>query len=123
MALFPERLKALRNNFGLSQQKLADIIGNISKSSINMYERGSREPSFETMEAFADFFNVDLDYLYGKSDTPNRSAIIQSSNLSPLSLSPHERQLVLAYRQHPEMQAAVDTLLHLPAEEFITKNA
>lgn len=124
MALFPERLKALRNNFGLSQQKLADIIGNISKSSINMYERGAREPSFETMEAFADFFNVDLDYLYGKSDIPNRSAVLtQPANDASLALSAHERELVLAYRQHPEMQAAVDTLLHLPIETIKAKNA
>ena len=70
---FSDRLRSLRVNFGLSQQKLADSIGNVSKSSINMYERGEREPSLETMEAFADFFNVDLDYLYGKSDVPNRS--------------------------------------------------
>lgn len=124
MALFPERLKALRNNFGLSQQKLADVIGNISKSSINMYERGAREPSFETMEAFADFFNVDLDYLYGKSDIPNRSAVLtQPVNNASLALSPHEHELVLAYRQHPEMQAAVDTLLHLSSEMIKAKNA
>ena len=70
---FSDRLRSLRVNFGLSQQKLADSIGNVSKSSINMYERGEREPSLETMEAFADFFNVDLDFLYGKSDVPNRS--------------------------------------------------
>ena len=70
---FSDRLRSLRVNFGISQQKLADSIGNVSKSSINMYERGEREPSLETMEAFADFFNVDLDYLYGKSDVPNRS--------------------------------------------------
>lgn len=69
MALFPERLKALRNNFGLSQQKLADIIGNISKSSINMYERGSREPSFETMEAFADFF-MSILIIFTENQTP-----------------------------------------------------
>ena len=73
MANFAERLRALRVNFGLSQQKLADKLGGVSKSSINMYERGEREPGLEMMEAFADFFNVDLDYLYGKSDVPNRS--------------------------------------------------
>ena len=37
-----------------------------------MYERGEREPGIETLEAIADFFNVDLDYLIGKSDIPNR---------------------------------------------------
>lgn len=71
MASFAERLRALRIAKGLSQQDLSKQIGSISKSSINMYERGEREPSFETLEAFADYFNVDLDYLMGKSDIAN----------------------------------------------------
>ena len=52
MSKFSERLKLLRNNVLISQQYLADIIG-ISKSSINMYERGEREPSLETLEAIS----------------------------------------------------------------------
>ena len=113
MAIFSERLRTLRNNFGLSQQKLADKIGTVSKSSINMYERGDREPGLETMEAFADFFNVDIDYLYGKSDIPNRSREENSIHFSAESfiLSPHEKTVVIAYRSNPEMQAAVDRLL------------
>lgn len=113
MAIFSERLRTLRNNFGLSQQKLADKIGTVSKSSINMYERGDREPGLEAMEAFADFFNVDIDYLYGKSDIPNRSREENSIHFSAESfiLSPHEKTVVIAYRSNPEMQAAVDRLL------------
>lgn len=37
-----------------------------------MYERGEREPGFETLEAIADYFNVDMDYLLGKSDHRNK---------------------------------------------------
>jgi repressor LexA len=94
MANFAERLRALRINFGLSQQKLADKLGGVSKSSINMYERGEREPGLEMMEAIADFFNVDLDYLYGKSDTPNRlkAGTALPSNIIPM---PEMRQLPL----------------------------
>jgi len=66
MNIFAIRLRALRRNAKLSQSDLANIIG-MSKSSVNMYERGEREPSFETMEAIADFFNVDMDFLYGRS--------------------------------------------------------
>lgn len=33
-----------------------------------MYENGDREPDFETLEVIADFFNVDMDYLMGRSD-------------------------------------------------------
>ena len=56
------RLKELRVSAGLSQQALADATS-ISKSSINMYERGDREPGLDTIEAFADFFNVDEKHL------------------------------------------------------------
>ena len=42
-----------------------------------MYERGEREPGLEMVENIADFFNVDVDYLFGKSDIPNR-ALMQS---------------------------------------------
>lgn len=61
---FNQRLKELRAKRNLSQQALADKIG-ISKSSINMYERGEREPSIETLKVFADFFNVDMNHLLG----------------------------------------------------------
>lgn len=125
MSCFSDRLRNLRKNYGLSQQKLADAIGSISKSSINMYERGDREPGLETMEAFADFFNVDLDYLYGKSDVPNRAHL---PNVAPhekgFSLSPHELQVLLAYRSHPEAQPFVDKLLGVePEAETVPRHA
>lgn len=71
MSKFSMRLRELRISRELSQQKLADIMGT-SKSSINMYERGEREPGIEMLEAFADYFNVDLNYLLGTSNIPNR---------------------------------------------------
>ena len=82
MILFHERLRQLRTEKRISQQALADQLG-ISKSSINMYERGEREPGFEMMEAIADYFNVDMDYLYGKTDVRNRAHIADQSNAIP----------------------------------------
>mgnify|MGYP004462731137 CR=1 FL=1 len=67
MAQFDKILRLLRNEKGMSQQELADALG-ISKSSINMYERGERQPNFEVLEAIADFFNVDIDYLLGRTN-------------------------------------------------------
>lgn len=66
MAQFDRILKLLRTEKEMSQQELADALG-ISKSSINMYERGERQPNFEVLEAIADFFNVDIDYLLGRT--------------------------------------------------------
>ena len=66
MAQFDKILKLLRNERNMSQQELADALG-ISKSSINMYERGERQPNFEILETIADYFNVDIDYLLGRT--------------------------------------------------------
>lgn len=89
MPNFNERLKLLRTEKNLSQQDLADQISLIlggskscSKSSINMYERGEREPGFEMMEAFADFFNVDMEYLLGKSEFRSKFAWLDSIDKS-----------------------------------------
>ena len=79
MAQFDNILKLLRSERNMSQQELADALG-ISKSSINMYERGERQPNFELLETIADFFNVDIDYLLGRTNkttkiiTPNTIA-------------------------------------------------
>jgi transcriptional regulator with XRE-family HTH domain len=67
MADFARIFKLLRTEKNLSQQELADRLG-ISKSAVSMYERGEREPAFEALEAIADFFNVDIDFLLGRSD-------------------------------------------------------
>lgn len=77
MPKFSDRFKQLRTERRLSQQNLADQLG-ISKSSVNMYERGEREPGLEAIEAIADFFNVDVDYLMGRSDRPNNNEWIRS---------------------------------------------
>lgn len=66
MANFAKVFKDLRNNLKLTQQDLADKLG-LSRSAIGMYEKGEREPDFETLELIADFFNVDMDYLLGRT--------------------------------------------------------
>lgn len=57
--MFSDQLKKLRKKAGLSQIELADALG-IAKSSVSMYESGVRKPKYETIEQFADFFNVDI---------------------------------------------------------------
>lgn len=87
MPKFNDRLKLLRRESGLSQMDFAKQLG-LSKSSVNMYERGEREPSLETLEAIADYFNVDMDYLLGKSEHRNKNqwlkSIDQSTDLEKL---------------------------------------
>jgi transcriptional regulator with XRE-family HTH domain len=71
MSMFAVRLRLLRQERCISQQRLADEIGT-SKSSVNMYERGEREPGIETVTKIAEYFNVDVDYLFGTSDIRRR---------------------------------------------------
>lgn len=66
---YGDRIRELRKAAGYSQSELAKLVG-VSKSSINMYERSEREPGYETTEALADVFNVNLEYLLGRSDNP-----------------------------------------------------
>lgn len=68
---FKERLISLRKEKGLTQDKFAELMG-VSKSAISMYENGNRTPDFELEEKIADYFNVDLDYLRGRSNIRNR---------------------------------------------------
>lgn len=72
MGNFKDMLKYLRVRNNLSQSELADKLG-VSKSTVSMYEVGKREPDFETLEAIADFFNVDMNFLLGKAgcETPD----------------------------------------------------
>ena len=66
MAAFADMLSYLRKREGLSQVQLAQKTG-LTRSAIGMYETGKREPDFETLEIFADFFNVNMDTLMGKA--------------------------------------------------------
>lgn len=64
---FAERFKALRIENNLTQKDISDDLG-ISKSAIGMYENGNREPNFDLLCKISDYFNVDIDYLLGKSN-------------------------------------------------------
>lgn len=63
---FAKRLKELRVSRGLTQDDLAREL-RLVKSSISMYENGKRKPSFEVLEAIADYFNVNMDTLYSSA--------------------------------------------------------
>ena len=84
MSTFSTRLRALRKERGLSQQELGKQMG-ISKSSVNMYERGDREPGIAVLEELAAFFSVDLNYLLGHTDTlPDNILPLPSMRRIPL---------------------------------------
>ena len=68
--MFSDRLKELREEKGLTQIQLAEIL-NISKSAIANYESGLREPKNNRLwKKIASYFNVTVDYLMDIPDTP-----------------------------------------------------
>lgn len=55
------RIKDLRLEKGVSQNKLAKALG-LTQQAISAYENGLREPDLETLNKIANFFNVSVDY-------------------------------------------------------------
>ena len=64
------KLKELRKKRNLSQVRLA-IELNMTQNSISRYETGEREADYKTLIIFADYFNVSVDYLLGRTENPN----------------------------------------------------
>lgn len=67
MGNFQIIFRKLRTSSRLTQNEMAEKLG-ISRSTIGMYETGAREPDFETLEKIADYFNVDTDFLLGRTE-------------------------------------------------------
>jgi transcriptional regulator with XRE-family HTH domain len=67
------RLKEVRKESNISQQKLADYL-NVARSTVAMWEIGGAEPDLTTIRRIADYFNVSMDYLLGRSDIRSPTA-------------------------------------------------
>ena len=79
----------------MSQAEFSKQTG-ITKSSVNMYERGEREPGLDRLEIIADFYNVDMDFLLGKSDIKNKTKLLERQKEQPANslppLSPRDKR-------------------------------
>ena len=91
-----ERLKQLREERHISQQKLADKIGT-NQQNIHRYEHSFYEPDIGTLKALANFFDTSIDYLVGNTDVPNKIEPVESFDLNEV-----EAKLMKQYRRLPE---------------------
>jgi len=66
---FSVRIRELRSTRNLSQKTVAKAIG-MAPMAYQRYEYGTREPAFSKLLALADYFDVSLDYLVGRTDNP-----------------------------------------------------
>lgn len=86
---FADRLKSLRDEQGLTQQYIADIL-NVGRATVAGYETKGKQPDFDKLQKLCDLFNVSLDYLLGFSNIRN-----PYSNIKQVSESLAERFLDL----------------------------
>lgn len=66
------RIRSLRDSQNLTQKMLAEKL-KISNQNLSNYERGFRQPDYETLEKIADFFEVSTDYLLGRTEKKEKT--------------------------------------------------
>lgn len=110
MGEFKSVLKSLRNAKGITQDELARAL-HISRSSVGMYENGSREPDYETLESIADYFNVDIDYLIGRT---NKTTIIPNSYY----LNDDAREMAQFLYENPDYKVLFDASRKVKREDI-----
>lgn len=65
--LVTERIKELMKEYGLNQVKLAARIG-VKQNTVSSWVNGIKEPSIRSLWLLADFFEVSVDYLIGRTE-------------------------------------------------------
>ncbi len=106
-----DRIRIKREEIGLSQDELATKMGYKSRSSINKIENGTNDIPQSKVIAFAKVLNTTVAYLMGWDK--------QQQDTNQMLLTNHEKNVITAYRDKPEMQPAVDKLLGVNDEEMI----
>ena len=104
------RLKLLRTEKGLTQQKLA-VDFNIEQSTISAYENNARTPDIDTLEIICDYFNVSIDYLTGRDSK------------SVYYLDPDVAEMAQEIYDNPELRILFDASRHATTEDlkFVTE--
>ena len=69
MVTVAERLRYLRESLDIAQKKVAELSGS-NQSSINRYEHGQAEAPYKILLWYADYFDVSLDYIFGRTNNP-----------------------------------------------------
>lgn len=92
MSEFKDIILELRNEKGFTQERLAEVLGT-SKSTVGMWEMGERFPSKDLYEAIADYFQVDIDYLYGRTNIRKKTHFADNNTIDLSSSDPDIRRI------------------------------
>ena len=66
---FGENLVNLRKRKGVSQEQLAEVLG-LTRQTISKWELNQSTPDLQYILQMGEFFNVSLDYIFGRTDNP-----------------------------------------------------
>ena len=69
MQIVGERLRALREAMKMTQSQVGELLG-VPQTSVFRYENGTHTPTAEGLLRYADYFDVSLDYIFGRTDKP-----------------------------------------------------
>lgn len=112
MKTIGEKIKSARRRKGITQQQLAEKVG-VAVSTLANYENNNREPDLKITKRIVEVLNIDSDYFLDV----NRF-ITKPDHASDLVLTPHEENLVRAYRRS-DQKDAVNKLLGIHDIDFI----
>lgn len=92
---FSERISLLRKLNNISQSMLGTAIG-LSKQAINDIEKGRSKTTLDKAQLLADYFDVSIDYLTGRTDVPNIISV-DNNNDNKQNLSKEEAELLESF--------------------------
>lgn len=105
-----DKLKVLRKEKGISQQKLAEQIGT-NQQSIHRYEQGAYEPDIRMLKQFAMFFETSIDYLVGNTDVRRKIELTESYDLNEEESSLIDQYRKLSPKARKNIAMMIDILL------------
>lgn len=108
-----DRLRQLRMEQGLSQQKLAELL-HTTQQSIYKYEKDIVSPSIEMLISMADFFDTSVDYLIGYTDISHKIEPVEEYNLNI-----NEENLIKKYR---ELSPHTRNIIHIIIDEYLNNS-
>ncbi len=111
--MFWEKFVQLCIKVGKSPNKVCAEIG--YSTAISTKWKNGAVPRDTTLKKIADYFGIAVEYF--KEDGP-----AQKVSESEVSLTPIEKMVIIAYRNNPEMQKAVNMLLGIPTEPSSTND-
>lgn len=112
--LFGDRLRMLREEKGLTQKELGEIV-KVSERVIGYYEANNRFPKDEnTLKRMADYFNVSVDFLIGRTDIRNHADNTSSKVNQEMKVMDEDKlTLINDYdKLTPEQQKLVRALIN-----------